>query len=242
VYAALLAAGEAPGVRYQELLAAFAPDGPALLALLRRALPPPFLEHLAGTPPWSQDRRVLGAIARNPRATRALGLRLVSSLFWSDLAEIARNAWLHAALRARCEALLQEMLPEMRAGERMALAKLATPALLQPLLFDAERKVIRAALVNARLREEDLVLAVRREAAPRQLLEEAAACYRWREAYAVRLALVLQPRTPLGVALAQLTSLQPRDLERVAEADGIQPLVQASAARVARGQRGRAGA
>ena len=45
---------------------------------------------------------------------------------------------------------------------------------------------------------------------------------------------ILQPRTPLALALAQLSSLLPRDLERVAEAAGILPLVQAAALRVAR--------
>ena len=48
----------------------------------------------------------------------------------------------------------------------------------------------------------------------------------------MRLALVLQPRTPLGVALAQITSLLDRDLERVAKAAGLRPLVQAAASRL----------
>jgi hypothetical protein len=242
LYAALLAAGAARPERCRQLLADFAPDVPTLLALLRRAVPAAFLEVLAATPPWSQDRRLLGAIARNPRAPRALALRLVPSLFWSDLAEVARNAWIHPAVRSRAEALLLEMLPELRPGERLALAKRATPALLQLLLADADPKVVRAALVNPRLREDDLLLAIRRDTAPRALLEEAAAGYRWREAYAVRLALVLQTRTPLAVALGQLTSLVARDLERVAGTPSLSPLVQAGAARVARRQaRRRAG-
>jgi hypothetical protein len=242
LYAALRSAGEAPAERYRQLLAGFSPDAPALLSLLRRALPASFLEFLGTASAWSQDRRVLGAIARNPRTPRALGLRVVPSLFWSDLAEVARNAWIHAAVRARAESLLAEMLPEMRAGERLALAKLATPALLQPLLADSDPKVVRAALNNPRLREDDLLLAIRRDTAPRPLLEQATACQRWRDAYAVRLAVVLQPRTPLGVALGQVTALRDRDLERVARADGLAPLVQASAARVARSHAGRAGA
>jgi hypothetical protein len=242
LYAAILARRPGSAHGYRQLLAEAAPDAPALLALLRRALPPAFLAHLAETLPWSQDRRVLGAIARNPRTPRALGLRLVPSLFWSDLAEVARNAWIHAAVRSRAESLLLELLPELRPGERLALAKLATPALLQPLLADAEAKVVRAALLNPRLREEDLLLAIRRETAPRTLLEEAAASYRWREAYAVRLALVLQPRTPLALALGQLTSLLAKDLERVARSSVVAPLVKATAERVARGQGRRADA
>jgi hypothetical protein len=49
----------------------------------------------------------------------------------------------------------------------------------------------------------------------------------------VRLAIVLQPRTPLGVALAQLSSLLPADLVRVAESPGLLPLVQMAAQKLA---------
>ena len=56
---------------------------------------------------------------------------------------------------------------------------------------------------------------------------------RWRERYALRLAIVLQPRAPLALALGQLSSLTTKDLARVAEAPGSRPLVQAAAARVA---------
>jgi hypothetical protein len=48
---------------------------------------------------------------------------------------------------------------------------------------------------------------------------------------------VLQPRTPLGVALGLLTSLVPRDLLRIASAQAVPPLVQAAALRVARAGR-----
>ena len=54
--------------------------------------------------------------------------------------------------------------------------------------------------------------------------------------YALRLAIVLQPRSPLAVALAQVTALLPRDLERVAADEGLAPLVQLAARRVATGR------
>jgi len=42
-------------------------------------------------------------------------------------------------------------------------------------------------------------------------------------------ALVLQPRTPLALALQQISSLVPRDLRRVAQEAGLRPLVRAAA-------------
>lgn len=228
----LLEAGERPAA-LRAALTHHAPDETLLLAVLRRTVPVKLLELLASTPPWSESTRLLGGLVLSPRVPQALAQRLLPSLSWLDLALVAAAYRLPAALRMRAESLLAERLPELRLGDRIALARLATPAVLRLLLQD-ELRVVRAALLNPRLRETDLVLVLQREAASLALLREAAASTRWRENYAVRLALVLQPRTPLGVALAQLTALLPRDLRRVAATEGLAPLVQAAALRVAR--------
>ncbi len=211
-------------------------DVTVLVTMLRRPAPVRFLELVAETPPWSRDPRLLAVVVLNPRTPRALAQRLLPSLRWRDLADVAASPRVDAGARVRAEGLLREQLPDLRLGERVTLARIATPAVLTPMLADADRRVADASLLNPRLREEDLVLALRVAAAPRALLEAATTSPRWREAYAVRLALVLQPRTPLALALGQLSSLLPRDLERVAQTDGIAPLVQAAALRVAREQ------
>jgi hypothetical protein len=171
-------------------------------------------------------------VALNPKTPRVLALRLLPSLFWRDLADVAMSPRLSKGVRGRAEALLQEQLPDMRLGEKITLAKIATTPVLVRLLAEGEPKIVRSCLINPRLREEDLVTAVRQETASPALLEAAEASSRWGERYAVRLALVLQPRTPLGVALAQITSLLDRDLERVASTEGLRPLVQAAASRL----------
>jgi hypothetical protein len=233
LHSELLLAGERAAA-LRETLRRLDPDENLLVAVLRRAVPIKLLEGLAGWPPWSEAPRVLGAIALNPRSPVPLVQRLLPSLLWRDLADVARAPRLLAALRLRAEAILIERLPELRLGDRITLGRLATPAVLRPLLADADPRVARAALPNPRLRESDLVEAVQKDTAPLALIREVAESRRWNDCYGVRLALVLQARTPLGVALAQLTSLLPRDLLRVYEAPGLLPLVQLSALRVAR--------
>jgi hypothetical protein len=232
-YAEVLRAG--PRVALEAVLGSLGDDPTLLVSLLRRPLPASFLERVADTPPWSADARVLAAIVLNPRAPRALAQRLIPALHWRDLADVAASPRVHPGARVRAEALLREQLPDLRLGDRITLGRLATPAVLAPLLADAEPRVAESSLLNPRLREEDLVLALRAAAPTRALLEAAAASPRWRESYAVRLALVLQPRTPLPLALAQISSLLPQDLEHVAATPGLPPLVQAAALRVARG-------
>ena len=219
--------------RLRELLARPDLDELVILGVLRRAVPVRFLELVAATPPFSERPRLLGGVALNPRTPRVLALRLLPSLFWRDLADVAASPRLPKGVRGRAEALLQEQIPDLRLGEKITLAKIATLPVLVRLLSEAEAKIAHSCLINPRLREEDLVTAVRQETAPPALLEEAAASSRWGDRYAVRLALALQPRTPLGVALGQLTSLLDRDLERVASAPGLKPLVQVAAGRLA---------
>jgi hypothetical protein len=228
-------AGEsAPRVR--EILAREDPDEEVVLGVLRRAVPRQFLEHLGTTPPWSERPRVLARVVLHPRAPRALSLRLVASLFWRDLADVAAAPHVSAAVRVRAESALKELLDDMRLGDRVTLAKVATPALLKPLLMDDDRKVTEAALINPRLREEDLLNALRVQEVPLALVDAVVASPKWSQVYGVRLALVLQPRTPLPVALLQVSSLVRRDLLRVAESTGIRPLLQASAQAVLEGR------
>jgi hypothetical protein len=233
LFADLLAAGE-DASRVRQFLARAELDEALMVALLRRAVPIRALE-LAGTaPPWSERPVVLGAIVLNPRTPRPLAQRLLPALYWRDLAEAAASPRVQNAVRVRAEALLKERLPELRLGDRIALARMATPPVLALLLEDPDAKVVQGALDNPRLREEDLRFALRAVMASRTLLEQAAASQRWRDVYGVRLELVLQPRTPLALALAQVSSLVPRDLRRVARAPGLTPLLQAAALRVAR--------
>jgi hypothetical protein len=228
LYRDILRAGEDTAAA-RALLAEHQPEENMLAALLRRALPIKFLEQVAVTPPWSERPLVLARVVLNPRSPRGLSLRLVSTLYWRDLAEVSTHPTVPGAVRVRAEACLRDLIPDLRLGERITLGKIASPLVLTALLADAEPRVLEAALQNPRLREEDLVTALRRDSAALALTEVAAASPRWKEHYAVRLALVLQPRTPLPLALLQISSLLKGDLIRVARTPGLAPLVQAAA-------------
>jgi len=231
LHAELLAAGEQP-IRLREVLALHEPEEQVLLGVLRRAVPVKLLEFLGNTPPWSDRPQVMARVVLNPRAPRALSLRLVPVLYWRDLADVAAAPYVAAGVRVRAEASLKELLGDMRIGDRVSLAKLATRSVLVALLGDAEPRVAEAALINPRLREEELVSALRQTDVRPALIQAVVASLRWSESYAVRLALVLQGRTPLAVALAQISSLVKRDLVRVVETPGLRPLVRAAAAAV----------
>jgi hypothetical protein len=128
--------------------------------------------------------------------------------------------------------VLKEKLPELRLGEKITLGHLATPAVLLSLLAEADPRVLEACLENPRLRESDLAALLRRPDVNVALIQTVAASRRWLGSYAVRLEIAVQPKTPLGIALAQVSSLVKRDLVRLTETPGVAPLVQAAARRV----------
>jgi hypothetical protein len=235
LHAAAVAAGESRA-RQRQLLAGVG-DERALVSILRRPVPLALLEEIAASRPWGERPLVLARVVLHRGAPPPLALRLVGSLHWRDLAEVAATMRVPGAVRTRAESLLREALPDLRLGDRLALARVATPALLPPLLADEEPRVVAAALENPRLREEDVAVALRAGTASRALIDGAASSPRWAASYAVRLALVLQPRTPLSLSLHQLSRLVGRDLSRVASETSLVPVVRMAAARLLRGDR-----
>jgi hypothetical protein len=232
LFAKLLQAGEDARL-VRAFLATNRLETKALLGLLRRPVSLAFLMVLGTERPWSEDIRVLGGVVLNPRTPLSLAQRLLPQLAWGDLAEVARSPRVTGAVRVRAEGILRDRLPEMRLGDRIAFARIATPLVLAVLIGDPDPKVAQACLLNPRLREEDVVTALKKDTVSPALIEAVEQSTRWREGYRVRLALVLQPRTPLPIALAQVSSLTPGDLLRVAESPGLLPLVQIAARRVA---------
>jgi hypothetical protein len=218
--------------RLREVLRTRAPAPTALLVVLRRAVPRRLLELIGTTPPWSEDVRLLGGVVLNRLTPTPLALRVMPSLYWHDLAEAAASPRLLGPVRVRADAVLAERLPDLKVGERISLGRMAMPFVLVRLLADADPRVVQTCLQNPRLREEDLARAVRYERVAPALLSGVAASPRWKDSYRVRLELVLQPRTPLPLSLAQLSSLVPGDLSRVAASPALPLLIQVAAQRL----------
>lgn len=101
-------------------------------------------------------------------------------------------------------------------GERKSLARRRDRNLIARVVRDPHPDVIRVLLANPALTEEDVVrLCARRPIAP-EVLREVFASSRWVVRYRVRRALVLNPATPLDVALQLAAHLTDPDARLVA--------------------------
>jgi hypothetical protein len=112
-------------------------------------------------------------------------------------------------------------------GERKSLARRPDRAMMERLLRDPHPDVIRMVLINPKLTEEDLLpLAARRPCRP-DVLTEIARSTRWAHRPRIRIALVLNPDTPLEVAAPLVGLLVRQELDLVATSPTVAPALRA---------------
>jgi hypothetical protein len=154
--------------------------------------------------------------ARHPRTPQIVALRFIPGLYWADLVRVGLDMRLHPMVRRAAEARLIERLPALAVGEKMAIARSASPGVLAALRNDPTPRVIAALLENSRLTEGLLVPLLASESALPAVLAVIAGSPKWSLRYPIRLALCQNPRTPLDRALMLLPMLKRSDLESVA--------------------------
>lgn len=168
------------------------------------------LRHLTST---SEVRRALCCDRRTPEVA---AMRFIPGLFWRDLLEIAANLRLSPAVRRLAEKYLVQRLPRLAVGERITLARRASPEVMTHLRTDADLRVIRALLENPRLTELRLLPLIAHEKTPPQVLQLVADHPRWGGCYDVRAALGCNPLTPFSVLFRILPELKRSDVQAIA--------------------------
>lgn len=111
--------------------------------------------------------------------------------------------------------LESEQAPAITLGERISLAKKPSPKQIEKLLYDRDEPVIRTLLNNPRITEGE---ALKIAAFPRtwpSILQAISQHPRWVTNYRVKLALIQNINTPMGVALGLLNYLTLKDLDEV---------------------------
>ncbi len=103
-------------------------------------------------------------------------------------------------------------------GERKSLARRHDRELIARVLRDPHPHVIRILLHNPSLIESDVLRLCAMRPVSAEALREVFQCHRWIVRYPIKLALALNPFTPLDIALQLAPHLHEQDLRRVLEA------------------------
>ncbi len=199
------------------------------------------IEQVIASPRLVSAYEVRCAAAFHPRTPRLDALRFVQGLYWRDLARLGIDTRVHPLVRRAADRRLVGRLPGLAVGEKVAIGRSASPAVLATLRHDPTPRVLAAVLENPRVTEGLLLPLAAGETSAPGALGLLAGHPRWGARYPIRVALCRNPRTPLATALGLLPLLKKRDLDAVAADARLLLPVRRRAELLAGGGRGAAG-
>ncbi len=179
----------------------------ALAMLARRDLPAGIIEDLSRNATLMKRRKVQSALVRHRNTPRHVAVPVVRRMYTFELLQLTLFPGLAADLRVVMEQTLIARLESLSAGERLTLAHRGPGGLMAALLLDNDDRVVRAALENPALNEDRLVRALMHADSPEALISAVCRHSKWSLRRDVRIALLLNPKTPLAHLLAIAQSL-----------------------------------
>jgi hypothetical protein len=180
---------------------------------------------------WTRSQEVKKLLLLHPLVPLVTARNILPYLFWKQLAEVAKDPQVNPVIQRRAEDALKAKIGEISLGEKVALARQATPRLISALAETNENRVLRALLGNGRLREPEAAGIAANDSLPGELLAVIANHHRWGPRRSIRLALLGNPRTPIPTALQLLGRLAVHDLRRLARDDNVPKIVSVGAER-----------
>jgi hypothetical protein len=120
----------------------------------------------------------------------------------------------------------------MGIGEKIKLALRGNRDARAILIRDAQKLIRRFVLQNPRVTDTEVVAVARNRSADEELLRVIADRREWMRNYQIRLALATNPKTPLVLALKQLTTLTDGDLRLLTKSKNVSATVASQARRI----------
>lgn len=191
-------------------------DPPAVRAVLRNPFVTAEAMDVLAQPRLLSFYEVRRDLAMHPRTPEMLAHQLVQGLYWRDLVALGLDTRLKPRLRRTADQLLGVRLPELSVGEKMSVARRASPGLLSHLRHDPSPRVIGAMLDNPRLTEDILAPVAHGAATPGPVLAAIASDRRWGARYGLQVAICRNPGAPLATTLRLLPLLRKTELKAVA--------------------------
>ncbi len=128
---------------------------------------------------------------------------------------------------------LFQKIQTMSVSEKLDLARKASKEARSILIRDSN-KLVQLAVVNSpKITESEILSIATNRQVNDDVLKEIAMNKEWLRNYQIRLALVNNPKTPLSIAMAQVSYLNQRDLALLAKSKGVaRPIITAAQERV----------
>lgn len=187
------------------------------------------VEKLCSNPSLLRSSVFRREVVAHRAAAEVRALRLLPGLGWRDLVDIIGNVRIRPTVRRAATLQISDRLPGLAVGERVVIARRASPDLIKRVRGDVNHRVIAALLENPKLTEFLLMPLMNDPATPPEVLRQIADHSLWNSRRSVQRALCRNPRTPAASASAFLATIGKRDLGAVVGDDRIADAVRAKA-------------
>lgn len=203
-----------------------------------------FVEALAGAAPLevitslSKEQSVLDrypsiieSITKNPNATDELTEALSPSAPEAAPDTTGTAGAEEATLGPDDESAVKKI-EDMSVGEKIKLALTGDKTMRSLFIKSSNKMISTAVMKNPRLTIEEVVKVANSKTTPDEIMRMIAVKKEWLKNYNVRIAMVMNAKTPIQVALRMLDSLNIKDLEKVAKSRYISNVISAGADRL----------
>lgn len=109
------------------------------------------------------------------------------------------------------------------------------------LLKDTSKLVVMAVLNSPKITEQEVEMLAKSRNVSDEILRAVARKREWVANYGIKLGLVSNPKTPVGIALSHLTAIKTRDLGFIAKDRGVSEAIRTAAQRLVRARQEKGG-
>jgi hypothetical protein len=174
------------------------------------------LAQLAKNPITSTSRKVMVGLAAHPRTPRHVSIPLLRRMFTFDLMHMALVPAVAPDIKRAAEEQILTRLESLPAGQKITLARRASGRVAAGLMQNSDRRVISAALNNAKLTEPLVVQALMKLHAPKMLFALVSDHPTWSQRREIQIALLRSENTPPERAIDFARNFSPEFLREVA--------------------------
>ena len=139
-----------------------------------------------------------------------------------------------AAPKAEHELTVFQLVQRMNVAEKVRFAFRADKEGRTLLLKDTSKLVVLAVLNSPKITEQEIEMVAKSRSMSDEILRVIARKREWIGNYGIKLGLVGNPKTPIGIALTHLPSIKTRDLGFLGKDRGVPEAIRTAAQRLAR--------
>ncbi len=187
-----------------------------LIAILkRRDLGEDVLKSICRQPLAESSHNLKVALARHPNTPASQLIALLPQLYLFELLNLCYLPEITPDQKFAAERVIIQRLPLTPLGNKLTLARRATPAILEALLKDSDPHLLEICFSNPRLKEGALFQFLRSGSATAETISMIARHPRWQNRPNLREAILTNPKTPLIWFTLWLPGMKAPDIKRL---------------------------